>query len=288
MNVALCCVGRLENMYAVEFVEYYKNIGINHIYIGDNNYNGEEYFEDVLQQYINDNFVTIIPIRNKQRYTLYFYTIYYRQYHTLYDYIIFIDFDEYITLNKDNSIQEYLLRNKNYNVIQLNWITYTDNNLVYNDGRPLLERFTKPMELYKHVQYSFPENYHTKCIVKCEFEDIVFDNNPHVISLSYKEDINNYKICNSSFKDKQNFEFTWGEFNKDCSIEYSLAYIKHFTTKTIDEYVTNKLKKGCGDISMEAFNNDYGIDRFFKYNEVTDEKIQYCINNNIKIYEDTI
>ena len=27
MKVALCCIGRLENQYAVEFVEWYKKLG---------------------------------------------------------------------------------------------------------------------------------------------------------------------------------------------------------------------------------------------------------------------
>ena len=68
MNVALCAIGRLENRYAVEFVDYYKNLGVDKIFISDNNYNDEEYFEDVLQPYIDENFVEIIDCRNKEVY----------------------------------------------------------------------------------------------------------------------------------------------------------------------------------------------------------------------------
>ena len=32
-KVALCAIGRLENLYAREFVEHYKNLGIDHIFI---------------------------------------------------------------------------------------------------------------------------------------------------------------------------------------------------------------------------------------------------------------
>ena len=49
MNICLVVEGRLENRYAIEFVEYYKNLGFSHIFICDNNHDGEEYFEDVLQ-----------------------------------------------------------------------------------------------------------------------------------------------------------------------------------------------------------------------------------------------
>ena len=64
MKVALICCGRLENRYAVEWVEYYKQLGIDHIYIADNNYDGEEHFEDVLQQYLDEQFITILNYRN--------------------------------------------------------------------------------------------------------------------------------------------------------------------------------------------------------------------------------
>ena len=66
MKVALCCIGRLENQYAVEFVEWYKKIGFDKIFIYDNNHDGEEYFENVLQSYIDEGFVEITEYRGRQ------------------------------------------------------------------------------------------------------------------------------------------------------------------------------------------------------------------------------
>ena len=65
MKVALCCIGRLENRYAVEFVEWYKKLGIDKIFVYDNNYDGEEHFEDVLQPYIDEGLVNMTDFRNK-------------------------------------------------------------------------------------------------------------------------------------------------------------------------------------------------------------------------------
>lgn len=274
MKVAICVIGRLENRYAIEFVDYYKNLSIDHIYIGDNNYDGEEYFEDVLQPYIDENFVTIISYRNIINCQERYYTNVYKEYHTLYDYMIFIDFDEFITLVKDKNIKEYLSRNSKYNVIKLNWMIYTDNNLVYNDNRPLLERFDKPMDLYRNVQYDFPENYHCKCIIKCKFNSICFEN-PHIINISNLESA---KICNNSFKHSNNIY--WVECNEDGTIDYSLAYIKHFMFKTIDEYVTSKLRRGTIEGGVNDMLQRYKF-RFFKVNEKTPEKIQYCLEHNI-------
>ena len=64
MKTCIITCGRLENRYAVEWVEYYKQLGFDHICIADNNHDGEEYFEEVLQSYIDDNFITLYNYRN--------------------------------------------------------------------------------------------------------------------------------------------------------------------------------------------------------------------------------
>ncbi len=279
MKVAICVVGRLENRYAVEFVEYYKNLGIDHIYIGDNNYDGEEHFEYVIQQHIDNNYVTIINLRNIPNSQGLCYLTAYNNYHSNYDYMIFIDFDEYICLTKDSNIKEYLARNiKKYNIIKLNWMLYTDNDLVIDDGRPLNERFTTPMDYNKKVSFDhIPENFHVKCIISCEFNSIQYGN-PHIpLDTSYSINENNYKICNNEFKDANN---CWYEHENDNSINYNLAYIKHFFTKTIDEYINNKKHRGTIEGGVKDFNKRY-LGRFFKINNLTPEKEKYCLEHNI-------
>ena len=49
MKKALITIGRMENRYAREFIEYHLNLGFDHIYVLDNNRQHEEHFEDVLQ-----------------------------------------------------------------------------------------------------------------------------------------------------------------------------------------------------------------------------------------------
>ena len=48
MKIALCCIGRLENRYIREYVGFYLGIGVDKVFLYDNNYDGEEYFEDVI------------------------------------------------------------------------------------------------------------------------------------------------------------------------------------------------------------------------------------------------
>ena len=45
MSIYLCAIGRRENLYAREFVEHYKKLGFDGIYILDNNHDGEGHFQ---------------------------------------------------------------------------------------------------------------------------------------------------------------------------------------------------------------------------------------------------
>ena len=65
IKACLCVIGKNENLYVKEFVTYYKNLGYNHIYIYDNNDVNGERFEDVLDDEIKSNFVTINIIEEK-------------------------------------------------------------------------------------------------------------------------------------------------------------------------------------------------------------------------------
>ena len=62
-----------------------------------------------------------------------------------YDWLIFNDIDEYIYLKNYNDIKNFLNRPrfKKCEIIQLNWVLFTDNNHIYYYNKSLLERFTE-------------------------------------------------------------------------------------------------------------------------------------------------
>ena len=273
MKVGLICCGRLENRYAVEFVDHYKQLGFNHIFIADNNRSGEEHFEDVLQSYIDEGFVTIYDYRHIE-YEVQF-TAYIELYYKLsndYDWFAFFDFDEFLILQKDKTIHDYLSRIcfKRYNQILINWKVYTDNDLVYDDGRSCLERFTTPLKENTRIrEYNQEINKLTKCIIKTKIKDLdQFTVHNFYNKILYKTTCNNF----GHYIDN----FLYQKYN------YDLAYIKHFPTKTISEYVNNKLKRGTGDRTIEKFNDTYTIHRFFEINKITKEKLDFLEKNKIK------
>ena len=63
IKVCLCTIGKKENLYASEFVNHYKKIGYDKVFIYDNNDIGDEKFKDVLNEQISNNFVKIINYR---------------------------------------------------------------------------------------------------------------------------------------------------------------------------------------------------------------------------------
>ena len=224
MKVALCVCGRLGNRYVSEYVKHYKNLGFDHIYIADNNRDGEENFKDVLQSDIDENFVTLYDYSHLTAFTDLIYTYFTDMYNKLsneYDWIAFFDMDEFLTLVKDTNIKDYLSRKcfKNANQILINWKTYTDNDLIYDDGRPCLERFTTPMDINKYVQYGdIKENQHIKCIVRTKIANVKCES-VHYLSAELLENTT-YNNCGTKIMPD-----TYQEIN------YELSYIKHFFYK---------------------------------------------------------
>lgn len=258
-EIALCCIGRRENRYAREFVSYYKSIGFDKIFICDNNHDGEEHFEDVLGDYIESGYVEIFDYRNKGGQQCHAYSDIYREYGKRYQWIAFFDFDEYLTIVDGSDIHQLMSRYDDFNCVLFNWMNYGDNGLLKDDGRDLLERFTEPLP-DQHVQHEkYFENDHIKCMVRGGNKNIVsFRLCPHVPCAPM------LKCCDSLGRECRQNPFHPHDF--------TVAYLRHFITKTVEEFASNKWQKGVGDrASIEAFRNAY-TGRFFKYNEWTQEK----------------
>ena len=50
IKVALCTMGKMENLYVKEFIDYYSKLGIDHIFIYDDNIPETEKISDILNQ----------------------------------------------------------------------------------------------------------------------------------------------------------------------------------------------------------------------------------------------
>ena len=263
-KVGLCIIGKKENKYAKEYVDYYKSIGFNHIFIYDNNDNDDERFEEVLSEDISKNFVSIINFRGKKDSPQFeAYIDCYEKNSKKYGWLAFYDFDEFLYLENHKTIQEFLEQEKFDKCIniKINWMTYSDNDLIYYENKPVQERFT--IQLPKYAP-----NFHIKSIVRGHLKINYWENmkNPHTSD-------NNYTCCiatgekidsRTPFKDPPN---------------HKEAYIKHFLTKSLEEFI-DKARRGRSDIKVEL-SEAYWRDKFnffFATNNKTKEKLAYIKN----------
>jgi len=268
LKVCLCTIGKKENLYASEFVEHYKKIGYDKIFIYDNNDIRDERLEDVLNKHIASNFVKIINYRgyrgkrNSPQTDAYIDC--YEKNKNNYDWLSFFDFDEFLEMNKNKNIKEYL-KNKVFKKcanIKINWLMFSDNDLLYYENIPLQKRFTTPL-------YHDNANIIIKSTVRgnLKFNYWRSMSNPHSSS-------NYLTACNSIGNVTNPTAFYISPFNHEFS------YLKHYSTKTIQEYC-NKMKKGRADllVKFDKKTLENYFNYFFERNKKTKKKIEYFKNS---------
>ena len=263
MKVALCCIGRLENRYIREYVGFYLGIGVDKVFLYDNNYDGEEYFEDVIGDYVSQGSVEVINYRNRERCQVAAYQDCYDKHGSEYDWICFFDIDEFIAFQRVNSIKEWLSLPiyEGYQMIHINFLTYGDNNLVRYEDKPVLDRFTEPIRPLNFIKRNnIVENSHIKSVIRGGIE-VKWDRTPHTPS-------NDIKCCDCSGK----------ECNSSSPFVpyiYTNALLRHFPTKTIEEYRDIKVKRGYPDGNKDFFKKNDWVNEFFLYNKKTQEKLRF-------------
>lgn len=266
-KIALCCIAKMENDYIRFFVEYYKALHFDKIIIYDNNDSEGEKCEDVINDYIQSGFVEIVDFRGRKVAQLSAYQNCYDRFNIQYDWIAFFDVDEFLTFSDgSDDIHDFLNQEKflPYQLMHINWKVYGDNDLLDNDGRNVIERFVEPLP-YNTRMYSsnLPENNHIKSIVRGGLSYVRWNKGPHTPScIGYHccNPLGEHVNANSPF---QNYDF-------------SVAFIRHYSTKTIGEWVRNKMKRGIPDRSVESWKETLNLEFFFRYNRRTDEKQLYA------------
>ena len=273
LKVCICTLGKDENKYITEFVEHYKNYGIDKIYLYDNNDIDGENFEDVIGKYIDNQFVEISNWRGVKGTSTYFGIMdsCYQSHHEQYDWLIFYELDEFLYLKNYQNIKKFLI-NKRFDEcesIQLNWVHMSDNNQIFYENKPLHERFP---EIGKNVvKNKVNKLCYVKTIVRGHLKNITIIQN-HILS-------EKLKACNGYGKKGQVSKIT--SLNPD----YEFYFIRHYYGKSVQEFV-EKIKRG--DLMRGIAKNvtEFAIKKFFYINEITLEKIEYLkkhLGNNYNL-----
>ena len=229
LRICLCIIGKKENLYAKEFIEHYKKLGYNKIFIYDNNDINDERFEEIIQDEINNGFVSIINYRGyKLPQQLSSYKDCYEKNNLAYNWLSFFDFDEYLELKPKNITIQNFLSHERYHycqIIKINWICYSNYKNLYYDKKPIQQRFFSSIQPDKHIKSTvrgnLPTNYWQNA------------GTPH-------SSRNKFNSCSSSGK---MIDFS-SSFNDPPDIKY--AFLKHYHYKSFEEFCI-KLKRGKPD-----------------------------------------
>ena len=276
-KIALCCIAKMENLYIREFVSHYKELGFDKIFIYDNNDIDGERFDDIIGDYIQLGYCDIIDYRGRKKCQILAYDDCYNKYKNKYDWIAFFDCDEFLTLvNKDENIHSFL-KNKTflkYQIIALNWMVFGDNELLTYDSRNLKERFAKPVIPYNFKgSNGIQENNHIKTIVRCNLKDVKWVESKCGSHAPFTKYI---ATCNANGKTISNNQAIF-------PFDHSTAYLRHYSTKTIEEFILGKKNRGFPDSTDEDSKVILSLEYFFRYNKITEKKIeiaQKLLNKN--------
>jgi hypothetical protein len=266
MNIAVVAIAKNEELYIEEWFNAYRKIGVNHFYIFDNNDEGNTALAELVKrnQYTD---VSLIDVRGpdklkKYGYQFGCYKMAYDQLSKDYDYMGFFDIDEFLYLN-DKTIPDWLAEHKEFDdtdVIKFNWLYYGDNGLVHYDNRPVQERFKEPCPINTKYAQNFPEDYYVKALIKCGKPML-----KHIIHSAIMEN----GICRSTDGRLQN-----PAAGQVAPPVFKNGYIKHYGTKTIEEYVEKRCKNTGWAVNSSHISAEDRIKWFFNVNEDTPEKRQ--------------
>jgi hypothetical protein len=90
IKIALCTVGRKENLYVQEFIEYYINLGIDHIFIYDDNDPNTEKISSVISPMYKEKITIYENLTEQTKYQSGVYNDCYKNNNNKYDWILTI------------------------------------------------------------------------------------------------------------------------------------------------------------------------------------------------------
>ena len=147
-----------------------------------------------------------------------------------------------------------------------NWRYYGDNNNIYYEPKPLKIRFSKPFEFSKNKKYNIYFYSAAKSIIRGKL-DLKWSHFPHFINSS--------SICSPDGLIIRN------PFSPP---NYSNAFIKHYATKSTEEYLLKFLKGNVIESNFVNIDNlIFWLSKYyFLFNKITTKKLRF-IKRFIKI-----
>jgi hypothetical protein len=213
-------------------VEYHLSIGVQYFVIYDNN--SIFPIRETLVEYIKKGVVYVIdcPIKSRPQLRAYNHCLFYMCEKT--KWIIYIDVDEFIILNKHNQIGDLLKEYDSFGGLSLNW-------KLYNAGGHITKPKESVMEAYKeYLPLSYAVNKHVKTILQPRYTLTIGNSHQAMYIDGYYAVNENYKHVAYAFSDFSN----------------EVAHINHYYTKSYEEWLY-KVEKGRVDFDKKRKEQEF-------------------------------
>ena len=274
IKVALCTMGKKENLYAKEFMNYYMTLGVDHMFIFDHNDPNTEKIKDVMDKKYEKK-ISFFDTKNLNiNHQSNAFTNCYKNNYNKFDWFIMVDMDEYLYIVND-TLKNYLSSEifDKCDFIKIHWANSQDNNLLHYDPRPLFQRFKKPYIKSKFI----------KSIIRGNIANLMYwVHSPYYSPNKNITCTNEGKIIKYS---NINFEYI-------KQINTNKSYFIHFRFKSTEELI-NKFKRGYSNWHGNKINKilHERLSNYFEENEITLEKIKYIereLKLNLSFYKKNI
>lgn len=264
MRVVLCCLAKNEELYINDFVSWYLSIGVDKIYIYDNNdiSKGNSLEKSISSSNLNKCEIINVRGQSDKCFQHNIYTNFYNTYKDTFDWCLFVDIDEY--LNGISNIKRLLslhIYNK-FKQIRIKWLLFGDDDLIERDmNLPVYKAFKKPIytSLHRNLQNKGNLEYQGKCIVRGGLNNVVFTSVHYARYTNGKmleSCLPNGMVCYSKVVINERY---------NCGI-----YLHHYMTKSLSEFINQKLNRNDA-----VYNTNIKLDYFWRINNKTQEKLDY-------------
>ena len=260
-KVAVCCIAKNEDLYADEWLNHYRKLGVSHFYWLDNN----DCKTEKIAEIENQKDVTVIPLNGinalvKIGHQKGAYQYVYDKYGKEYEWLGFLDLDEFVDIDNNMTLPELLSQTmfKGTTSVSMHWRYYGDNGLVRYDERPLAERFKEAAPIDVKYATDKDENRYIKSFVRT-----MLPVKCGVHTSKFYGSVN--KLADGSIREP---------FEDIGEVNVNVARIKHYGTKTIEEYIKRKCLNINRATGLNSIPSKERLDWFFNVNEVTEEKLQ--------------
>lgn len=277
---AICATIKNENIYLREWVDYHFSLGVDKIFLYNNNNDNGENPNLIVQDYIDAGKIEITKINYYDTRPFQFkqtdaYNDCLEKNDLYFDWIVFIDLDEFITIDKYGTLQE-LFKHTNYNnfdCVVFNMVVY-GNNTIYYEQKPVQERF--PEQLKNEIKFwNIRMNQLVHPFVKTSKGIRFYDGNPHIPKLTNKT------CCTSS-----GYNFPTNTLSNTITgsavVVNNLLFSKHYYFKSFVEFLNR-----CRFTNPASFS--FKLNQYKQSVEWTEdhERVyqQFLKDNNIKAPE---